>query len=182
MKSLTTNTSKTYIGLTNPKSATNVGSVMRAAGCYHVEQVFYTGQRYQYASRYHTDTQDRIESIPLTPIESFERWQQDGVKIVCVELVEGATPLPHFQHPEQAMYVFGPEDGSIPQAVIDRADEVVYIPTEGCLNLAATVNVILYDRMAKSSAMQLQSDDFDGDALIRQSRDQNNRLKVKTID
>jgi tRNA(Leu) C34 or U34 (ribose-2'-O)-methylase TrmL len=26
---------------------------------------------------------------------------------------------------------------------------VVYIPTTGCMNLAATVNVVLYDRMAK---------------------------------
>jgi tRNA(Leu) C34 or U34 (ribose-2'-O)-methylase TrmL len=27
---------------------------------------------------------------------------------------------------------------------------VVYIPTVGCMNLAATVNVVLYDRMAKA--------------------------------
>jgi tRNA(Leu) C34 or U34 (ribose-2'-O)-methylase TrmL len=26
----------------------------------------------------------------------------------------------------------------------------VYIPTVGCMNLAATVNVVLYDRLAKS--------------------------------
>jgi tRNA(Leu) C34 or U34 (ribose-2'-O)-methylase TrmL len=28
---------------------------------------------------------------------------------------------------------------------------VVYIPTTGCMNLAATVNVVLYDRMAKGN-------------------------------
>jgi tRNA(Leu) C34 or U34 (ribose-2'-O)-methylase TrmL len=27
----------------------------------------------------------------------------------------------------------------------------VYIPTVGCMNLAATVNVVLYDRLAKAS-------------------------------
>jgi tRNA(Leu) C34 or U34 (ribose-2'-O)-methylase TrmL len=26
---------------------------------------------------------------------------------------------------------------------------VVYIPTTGCMNLAATVNVVLYDRLSK---------------------------------
>jgi tRNA(Leu) C34 or U34 (ribose-2'-O)-methylase TrmL len=26
---------------------------------------------------------------------------------------------------------------------------VVYVPTIGCMNLAATVNVVLYDRLAK---------------------------------
>ena len=34
------------IGLFNPKSPENVGSVMRAAGCYGVNSVFYTGVRY----------------------------------------------------------------------------------------------------------------------------------------
>ena len=31
------------IGLFNPKSPENVGSIMRAAGCYGVSSVFYTG-------------------------------------------------------------------------------------------------------------------------------------------
>lgn len=173
---------KTYIGLINPKSATNVGSVMRASGCYHVEQVFYTGQRYQYASRYHTDTQDRVDTIPLTSIETFDGWTKKDVKTVCVELVEGAIPLPQFEHPEQAIYLFGPEDGSIPQKIVDQADAVVYIPTDGCLNLAATVNVLLYDRLSKSFDRASSESGYDGDALIRQSRDQNNRLRVKITD
>lgn len=170
---------KAYIGLVNPKSATNVGAVLRASGCYQVEQVFYTGQRYQYASRYHTDTQDSAQTIPLTALDSFEGFHREHVKKVCVELVEGATPLPHFEHPEQAMYIFGPEDGSIPQQIVDEADAVVYIPTTGCLNLAATVNVLLYDRMAKLMGQGSTVTTLQGDALIRSSRDQNNRLKVK---
>ena len=94
-------------------------------------------------------------------------------------MIEGATPLPHFQHPEQAFYIFGPEDGTISQKVINNADDVVYVPTVGCMNLAASVNVLLYDRLAKSllsnSNNQIQSDN----ALIRKSRDTNNKVKVK---
>jgi tRNA(Leu) C34 or U34 (ribose-2'-O)-methylase TrmL len=71
------------------------------------------------------------------------------------------------------MYVFGPEDGTISQAVIDKADAVVYIPTNGCMNLAATVNVLLYDRLAKSAIA------IGDDELIRKSRDTNNTVKVK---
>ncbi len=37
------------IGLSNPKSPSNVGSIMRAAGCYGVASVFYTGTRYDRA-------------------------------------------------------------------------------------------------------------------------------------
>ena len=37
------------IGLFNPKTPENVGSVMRAAGCYNIHSVFYTGKRYDLA-------------------------------------------------------------------------------------------------------------------------------------
>ena len=40
-----------------------------------------------------------------------------------MDLVEGATPLPHFVHPDEAVYIFGPEDSSIKQDVIDIADD-----------------------------------------------------------
>jgi len=38
--------SKVSIGLINPKSPDNVGSVMRTAGNYQVDNIFYTGTRY----------------------------------------------------------------------------------------------------------------------------------------
>ncbi|MCF6218336.1 MAG: RNA methyltransferase [Gammaproteobacteria bacterium] len=165
--------SKVWIGLTDPKTPTNVGAVMRAAGCYGADAVFYTGERYSRAVKFQTDTKRVRERIPLTPVESFLNHKMDQSQRVCVELVEGATPLPLFQHPDNAFYIFGPEDGTISQAVIDRADAVVYIPTVGCMNLAATVNVLLYDRLAKSATT------VTGDELIRQSRDTNNSVKLK---
>ena len=81
-------------------------------------------------------------------------------------------PLPDFQHPENALYIFGPEDGTITQDVINLADAVVYVPTIGCMNLAASVNVLLYDRLAKSKHV------IAGDDLIKRSRDTNNTVKV----
>jgi len=187
-KQLQVENSHVTIGLTNPKSPSNVGAVMRAAGCYCVDQVLYTGQRYANAAKYNstkhnTDTKNARDKIPLTAADDFEKLEQlraflpNNTKLICVDLVEGATPLPHFQHPEQALYIFGPEDGTISQAVIDSADEVVYVPTVGCMNLAASVNVLLYDRLAKSLTLadKIQSDNV----LIRKSRDTNNKVKVK---
>lgn len=162
------------IGLTNPKSPTNVGAVMRAAGCFQVNEVKYTGLRYEKSAKFHTDTKSVTRKIPLTAVDSFLDDLDPETEIICVELAEGATPLPHFQHPKKAMYIFGPEDGSISQEVADKAHHVVYIPTIGCMNLAATVNVLLYDRLAKSGSMDESED------LIRSSRDNRNHLKVKT--
>ena len=187
-KQLQVENSYVTIGLTNPKSPSNVGSVMRAAGCYSVDQVMFTGQRYANAAKYNgikhnTDTKKARDKIPLIPTECFENIEvlrsslPDNTKIVCVDLIEGATPLPHFQHPEQVLYIFGPEDGTISQTVIDNADAVVYVPTVGCMNLAASVNVLLYDRLAKSVINNTLNES--NNELIKKSRDTNNKVKVK---
>lgn len=169
-------TSSVSIGLINPKSPENVGSVMRAAGNYRVDSVFYTGKRYPRALMRNPNIPDMgrkpSQDVPLSELPCLIDAAAIGMKLVCVEFAENAIALPEFQHPENALYIFGPEDGSIGQDVIDRADAVVYVPTTGCMNLAATVNVVLYDRLAKSSQ------GIESNELIRQSRDVNNRLKV----
>ncbi|MDP4598693.1 MAG: RNA methyltransferase [Pseudomonadales bacterium] len=162
------------IGLVNPKSPANIGSVMRAAGCFGAAGVFYTGTRFERAARFNTDTKDISSRIPLNAASDLLDVAPADCKIVCIELVEGAISLADFQHPHAAFYIFGPEDGTISQQLIDHADAVVYIPTTGCLNLAATVNIVLYDRSAKSPPTTT------GDVLIRASRDTNNRVKVRT--
>lgn len=150
-----------------------MGSILRASGCYGVETIYYTGNRYAMATRFATDTQKQSESIPCHRCTDLLAVKPASSALVAVELVEGACPLPEFIHPEQAYYIFGPEDGSLPQSVVNHCDHVVYIPTHGCMNLAATVNVLLYDRMAKAEYTEY------GDHIIRQSRDNNNRTRVK---
>ncbi|MEH6469781.1 MAG: RNA methyltransferase [Halopseudomonas sp.] len=170
------NKSQISIGLINPKNPSNVGAVLRAAGCFQADSVFYSGQRYDRAASFHTDTKNVGRDIPLIGVESLLEHIPDAMQLVCVELVEGAVPLPEYQHPEQAFYLFGPEDGTIAQELIDRADAVVYVPTIGCLNLAATVNVVLYDRVAKAESSIASNE------LIRDSRDRNNSVKVNLPD
>ncbi|MDM7862059.1 RNA methyltransferase [Alteromonas sp. ASW11-36] len=155
------------IGLCNPKSATNVASILRACGCYGASSVFYTGQRFGYAKQYNPDTQNMRAVIPTVGVDDLLAYKPKGASIVTIELVDGAIPLPEFTHPDNAFYIFGPEDGSVEQEVIDASDHVVYIPTFNSMNLAATANVVLYDRLAKSQ--------FDrSSALIASSKDNNN--------
>lgn len=168
--------SKVSIGLVNPKNPDNVGSVMRAAGNYRVDSVFFTGTRYLRALEFQTqpvNTERQVgRNIPLSKVACLLNDAPQGMQIVCIEFAENAISLPEYQHPEQAFYIFGSEDGSISQEIIDKANAVVYVPTVGCMNLAATVNVVLYDRLAKS-AQRVESNE-----LIRASRDRNNNLKV----
>lgn len=172
--------SKVFIGLLNPKSPQNVGSVLRAAGNYRVDKVFYTGQRYERALALNPDTPNVSrkvsEDIPISGVESLiedVKYKSSDMRVVCIEFALNATSLPDYRHPQKAYYIFGPEDGSLSQHIIDKADDVVYIPTVGSMNLAATVNVVLYDRLSKSFSSH------DDNEIIRQSRDTNNNLKVK---
>lgn len=144
------------IGLVNPKSPENVGAVMRAAGCYGVNTVFYTGTRYDRAKQFVTDTRQAIMNIPLIGVDDLVDVLPLGCTPVAIELVKDARPLPEYRHPRRAFYIFGAEDGSPKRTRDIRAwcKDVVYIPTSGCMNLAATVNVVLYDRLAKGDQQQ----------------------------
>lgn len=134
------------IGLHMPKTRANVGSVLRAAGCYGAAMVAATGQRYQRAP---TDTQASYRHLPLIPTDDLHSVVPYDCVPVAVDLIEGARPLQGYTHPERAFYIFGPEDGTLGKAVTSWCRDVIYIPTAHCMNLAATVNVVLYDRMLK---------------------------------
>ncbi|KJG27937.1 TrmH family RNA methyltransferase [Photobacterium angustum] len=137
------------IGLFNPKTPENVGSVMRAAGCYAVNSVFYTGTRYDHAAQFCTDTKKASLDIPLIGVEDLKKIIPIGCVPVAVDLIEGAKALPDYKHPKRAFYIFGPEDGTLKKEITDFCRETIYVPTNGSMNLAAAVNVILYDRLAK---------------------------------
>ncbi|TNH66672.1 23S rRNA methyltransferase, partial [Aeromonas caviae] len=66
------------IGLVNPKSPENVGAVMRAAGCYGADEVYYTGQRFELARRFVTDTKQMVEKIPLLGVEALLDFVPEG--------------------------------------------------------------------------------------------------------
>ena len=106
----------------------------------------------------------------LNPNLTKGPWTDDEDRLV-VELVENAIPLPEFSHPDNAFYILGPEDGSVPIEIVNAAESVVYIPTFNSMNLGATGNVVLYDRLAKRHYDK-------SNQLIQQSRDNNNNHKI----
>ena len=111
--------------------------------------MFYTGRRYDTAKPFYTDTQNIYQSIPLIGVEALKSIIPVGCVPVAVDLIEGAKPLPNYKHPPRAFYIFGPEDGTLGKDITDFCSDTVYIPTKGCMNLAGSVNVLLYDRLAK---------------------------------
>ena len=142
------------VGLTNPKTPSNVGSAMRACGVYRAIALFYSGERYKKAKKFITDPGKHWKHIPMNHVDDLHDAIPYDCVPVAVDLIEGATPLQDYVHPERAFYVFGPEDGTLGQSTTEWCRDTIYIPTNGCMNLAATVNVVLYDRLAKQLLKQ----------------------------
>ena len=134
------------IGLHSPKFDVNVGAVLRAAGCYGAKMVAYTGRRYKKSG---TDTAGCYANLPLIHAKDLFEVIPHGCVPVAVDIVPHAVSLVDFVHPRSAFYIFGPEDGTLGSKTLDWCKHVVYVPTSSCMNLAASVNVVLYDRMAK---------------------------------
>lgn len=138
------------IALWNPKTPANVGGVMRAASCYGADLVVIAGKRRVHSLRHlATDVGDAWRHIPtLQPEDPFDAMPLGAIPI-AVDLLEGAFELPNYVHPERAFYVFGPEDGTLRERIVGRCAHKLMVPTLFCMNLAACVNVVLYDRLAK---------------------------------
>lgn len=134
------------IGLSDAKDGKNIGGALRAAGCYGARMVAVSGGRYKGNP---TDTQKAWKHIPLLTVVDLRHAIPAGAVCVAVDLIDGATPLMRFTHPERAFYIFGGEDRTLGADVLQWCDHRVFVPTAFCMNLAATVNVVLYDRLSK---------------------------------
>jgi tRNA(Leu) C34 or U34 (ribose-2'-O)-methylase TrmL len=134
------------IGLDNPKDPANVGAALRAAYAFNIAMLATSGQRYKRAS---TDTLSAYKHLPLVQCADLRDVVPFDCVPVAIELTDSAVPIAEYQHPERAFYVFGAEDNTLGSRVLSWCRDVVYIPTRECLNLAACVNVVLYDRAVK---------------------------------
>ena len=137
------------VALDNPKSAVNVGGAMRAVGIFGAASLIVGGNRRKDLARHPADTMKAWRHVPLTFSEDVLAALPFDCVPVAVDKVEGALPLWDYHHPERAFYIFGAEDATLGNRILSRCREAIYVPMEFCMNLAASVNVVLYDRLAK---------------------------------
>ena len=141
------------IVLIDPKYAHNVGMVVRLASCYGLKQVWFTGERVSLDISYRKrlPREERMKGYSDVEIINcdypFEQFE--GVVPVAVEVRKNSESLHGFEHPPNAVYVFGPEDGSMAKPHIGHCHRFVVIPTRHCLNLATAVATVLWDRQYK---------------------------------
>jgi tRNA(Leu) C34 or U34 (ribose-2'-O)-methylase TrmL len=136
------------VGLDHPKHSVNVGGVLRAATVFDCDMVAVSGMRYKPMA---SDTTKYYRHKPFLQVDDLHDVIPRDCVPVAVEIgVDGAYSLPKYYHPERAFYIFGAEDATLGQRILSWCRDTIYIPSKQCLNLAACVNVVLYDRMSKA--------------------------------
>jgi tRNA(Leu) C34 or U34 (ribose-2'-O)-methylase TrmL len=137
----------------DPRDPFNVGDAVRAASCFGVSQVWVTGRRCaeKVWDQKRIPREERMKGfkdvdiiLDDEPLKYFA-----GAVPVAVELLPKSENLLAFEHPANAVYLFGPEDGSVPYGVRGLCHRRVFIPTRHCTNLGAAIYVLLYDRLLK---------------------------------
>lgn len=137
------------IGVYHTKTEYNIGTLMRSAKCFGANLVFTIGRRYKPQV---TDTCKTYRSIPYINYIDWDdckkhlpfRWVP-----IAVELCDKAKPIKNFIHPKSAIYLLGPEDGSIKKEIIEQCAYCIQIPTTHCLNVATAGSIVMYDRIIK---------------------------------
>lgn len=142
------------IVLIDPKYPHNIGAAIRAASCFGASQVIWSGERSkkEIEAAKRIPREERMKGYKEVELlwNNYPLADSNPENTVCIELLPGTVPLTEFVHPDNATYVFGPEDGSVPKGIRTRCKHFVHIPSHHCLNLSASVYVVLYDRMIKS--------------------------------
>jgi tRNA(Leu) C34 or U34 (ribose-2'-O)-methylase TrmL len=142
--------------LENPRFAFNVGMAVRLCSCYGIPQLWFTGDRVQLDldKSKRLPREERMKGYRDVQMINYDRPLEmfpEGTVPVAVEVRPNSERLQNFQHPENAVYVFGPEDSSIHRGLLTYCHRFVVIPTFNgyCLNLATAIATILWDRMTK---------------------------------
>lgn len=135
------------IGAERSSKALNLGNLMRSAHAFGASFTFTIGAQYQ-ALEARADTSKGHWHLPHYNWQTCEEMVlPKGCRLVGIELLDEAVALPSFRHPLQAAYILGPERGSLSDAVLERCDFTVKIPTSFCVNVAMAGAIVMYDRI-----------------------------------
>lgn len=149
------------VGIYQPKNGWNIGAVMRSAGCFGASFVVASGDRFKShnADFRNMDTEMARKRIPLfLGVPSLYPFIPHDCEIVVLERNKESVSLPEFSHPRRSFYVFGPEDGEVPDDLFGgREKHSVHIPSSGSLNLGSAAYITMYDRIAKCGDYEVEN-------------------------
>jgi tRNA G18 (ribose-2'-O)-methylase SpoU len=137
------------IGIERGKDKANIGTLWRSAYSLGASFIFTIGRRYPKQA---TDTSQAWRHIPLLEfkdVDDFNEHRPFDCQLIGVELHPASVPLEAFKHPQRAVYLLGPEDGSLSPQAASLCQSIVQFKSTYCLNVASAGTIVMYDRQTK---------------------------------
>jgi tRNA (guanosine-2'-O-)-methyltransferase len=131
----------------------NVGSIARLAAAYRADWLLLAGAAVSPShpgarkTALGTDRFLRVERFPNV-VDAAAAARAEGLRIVGLELAEGATPLFEVALPPHVCVAVGHEDHGLSQAGLAACDVIAYLPLigrVGSLNVATATAIALYE-------------------------------------
>lgn len=137
------------IGIIQPKTSSNIGTLLRSAYQLGASLVYTIGGRYKVSAADTLNVPSRIPLLEVNDWNSFVECSPRSAVWVVIEM--GGTPLSEFVHPRNAIYILGSEDHGVPKNVLRACREVVSLEAEeyASYNVAVAGSIVMYDRMTK---------------------------------
>lgn len=136
------------IGVDRLSKAHNMGNLLRTSYAFGASYFFTIDATYSKKELREADTSGAASSLPVYDYENTEEFKvPHGAKLVGIELTDDAVDLPNFKHPRQAIYILGPEGGSLSDELIERCDFTIKIPMRFCVNVGVAGAIVMYDRL-----------------------------------
>jgi tRNA G18 (ribose-2'-O)-methylase SpoU len=137
------------IGVLNPKSSENWGTLYRTAQILDADFIFIIGARFKIQA---SDTMNSSKHIPLFEYKDFTDFNDHrpfGCKLIGIEITDKAIPIHKFIHPKQGCYLLGAEDYGLTEQAIEQCQEIVFLEGERSMNVSVAGSIVLYDRHVK---------------------------------
>ena len=146
-----------YALLDNVRSLHNVGAIFRTADAVMLSKLYLCGitgfPPRKEISKTALDTEEKVPWEHFDDAEeAIEELKAKGVKIVAVELAEGAVDYVEAKYDGPVCFVFGHEVEGVSDEVMELVDMAITVPMLGranSLNVATCFGVVVYEALRK---------------------------------
>ena len=136
------------IGVEGISKPMNVGNLLRSAHSFGASFFFTINPTVDVKGMKESDTSDAFGHLPFYNFEKpADLLLPMNTSLVAVEFLPDATDLPSFRHPQQAVYVLGPEKSNVSPEMLARCDYKIKIPMKFCVNVGVAGALVMYDRL-----------------------------------
>jgi tRNA G18 (ribose-2'-O)-methylase SpoU len=136
------------IGVEGISKGQNLGNLVRSAHAFGASFFFTVAPEVDVREVRESDTSKAWENLPFFEYDDTNEFQlPKKCPLIAVEFTDDSIELPSFKHPKAAAYILGAEMGNVSPAMMERADHVIKIPMQFCINVGVAGAIVMYDRL-----------------------------------